>query len=250
MLHKSKLFFKRNSSTILTCLGAIGVVTTSIMAVKATPKAVMLLEELEREKEEELTVLETVVTAAPVYIPTVLVGASTIACIFGANVLNKRQQAAITSAYALLNSSYMDYKNKVVEVLGKEGHEEIQSEIAKDNYDGSIKVSENQELFYDAFSNRYFESTKYKVKEAQYYLNRDLVMRDYIYLNEWYNYLGLEEVAGGWDIGWCGSVCYEMYWQMWVDFSHKKTVMDDGLECTVIDFWQAPIPVEEFEDYF
>lgn len=250
MLHKSKLFFKRNSSTILTCIGAVGVVTTTIMAVKATPKAVMLLEELEREKEEELTVLETVVVAAPVYIPTVLVGASTIACIFGANVLNKRQQAAITSAYALLNSSYMEYKNKVVDILGEEGHNEIQAEIAKDNYDDSVPVSEGKELFYDAYSQRYFESTKYAVKEAQYQLNRDLIMRDYIYLNEWYDYLDLEHVDGGWDAGWCSAICYEAYWQMWLDFSSHKTTLEDGRECTVIDFFQPPILVADFEDYF
>ena len=250
MLYKSKLFLKRNSSTILTCLGAVGAITTTIMAVKATPKALTLLEEAEREKEERLTKLETVVVAAPVYIPSVLVGASTLACVFGANILNKRQQAAITSAYALLNTSYMEYKDKVAEILGKEGHEEIQAEIAKDNYDGSIDVIDGNELFYDAFSGRYFKSTKHKVQEAEYYLNRDLVMRDYIYLNEWYDYLGLPQVDGGWDVGWCGSVCYEAYWQMWVDFSHKKTVLDDGLECTVVDFWQAPMAVADFEDYF
>lgn len=250
MLHKSKLFLKRNSSTILTCLGAIGVVTTTVMAVKATPKAVMLLEEAEREKEEKLTKFETVVVAGPAYIPSVVVGVSTLACIFGANTLNKRQQASITSAYALLNTSYREYKNKVVEMLGEEANGEIQAEIAKDNYKENIEVSEGKELFYDAYSDRYFESTKYKVKEAQYQLNRDLIMRDYIYLNEWYDYLDLEHVDGGWDAGWCSAVCYEAYWQMWLDFSHYKTTLDDGRECTVIDFWQPPILVADFEDYF
>lgn len=250
MLHKTTLFFKRNASTILTCIGGVGVVTTSIMAVKATPKAVMLLEEAEREKEEKLTKLETAIVAAPVYIPSVLVGVSTIACIFGANMLNKRQQAAITSAYALLNTSYAEYKNKVIEMVGEEGHAEIQAEIAKDNYDENIKVSEGSELFYDTYSGRYFESTKYKVKEAQYQLNRDLIMRDYIYLNEWYDYLDLEHVDGGWDAGWCSAICYDMYWQLWLDFSHSKTILDDGRECTIIDFFQPPILVEDFEDYF
>ena len=251
MLHKSKLFLKRNSSTILTCLGAAGVITTTIMAVKATPKALVLLEEAEREKEERLTKLETAVVAAPVYIPTALVGVSTIACLFGANMLNKRQQAALTSAYALLHTSYKEYKDKVLEVLGEEGNAEIQSEIAKDNYKGAdVGVTEGKELFYDAYSGRYFESTKYDVKEAQYQLNRDLIMRDYIYLNEWYDYLGLERVDGGWDSGWCGSVCYEAYWQMWLDFSSQKTVLEDGRECTIIDFWQAPLLVKDFEEYF
>lgn len=83
---------------------------TAVMAVKATPKALRLIEEAEKEKGKKLTKTETVKVAWTPYIPTVLVGASTIACIFGANVLNKRRQAALMSAYALLDSSYKEYK--------------------------------------------------------------------------------------------------------------------------------------------
>ena len=43
-----RLFAKRNASTVLTCLVGIGVVATSIMAVKSTPKAFKLIEEAER----------------------------------------------------------------------------------------------------------------------------------------------------------------------------------------------------------
>ena len=42
-------FLKRNASTILTCVGAVGVVATSVMAVKATPKALILLEKAKGE---------------------------------------------------------------------------------------------------------------------------------------------------------------------------------------------------------
>ncbi len=251
MLHKTKMYFKRNGSTILSYIGVAGVIGTTILAVKATPKAVLLLEEAKEEKGEELTKTETMLVAAPAYIPTVVMGTSTIACVLGATILNKRQQAALTSAYALLHTSYKEYKDKVVDILGKEANEEIQTEIAKDKYkETEIAVTEGKELFYDSYSDRYFESTKYAVKEAQYQLNRDLIMRDYIYLNEWYDYLDLEHVDGGWDAGWCGAVCYEAYWQMWLDFSTYKTTLDDGRECTVIDFWQPPILVEDFEDYF
>ena len=44
LLNSSKLFLRRNSPTILTFLGAAGVVATSIAAAKATPKAMALLE--------------------------------------------------------------------------------------------------------------------------------------------------------------------------------------------------------------
>ena len=56
----ARLFVKRNASTILTCLGGVGVVATSVMAVKETPKAIRLIEEAEKEKGEELTKCEKV----------------------------------------------------------------------------------------------------------------------------------------------------------------------------------------------
>ena len=87
LLNNVERFLKRNSSTILTVIGATGMVATTVLAVSATPKVMRLLEEAEKEKGEELTMLETVCTAAPSYIPAAAVGVSTIACIFGANVL-------------------------------------------------------------------------------------------------------------------------------------------------------------------
>lgn len=150
------------ASTILTCLGAIGIVTTSIMAAKATPKAVELLNTAKEEKGDDLTKLETVKVAAPAYIPTVVMGLSTIACIFGANVLTKKSQASITSAYALLNTTYREYTNKVKELYGDEADREIKSEIAKDNYDESIDkdlLSNDEFLFYDFNSHQYFSAT-------------------------------------------------------------------------------------------
>lgn len=94
------------SPTILTIIASVGVVTTTIMAVRATPKAVKMLEEAESEKGEYLTKLEIIRAAGPIYIPSVLLGVSTIACIFGANALNQKKQTSLMSAYAMLNESY------------------------------------------------------------------------------------------------------------------------------------------------
>lgn len=59
LLAKSEIFFKKNSSTILTYIGAIGVAATAVMAVKETPKAIAMLDKAKEEKGEELTKLET-----------------------------------------------------------------------------------------------------------------------------------------------------------------------------------------------
>ena len=131
----NKRFWKRNGSTILTCVGGVGVVTTSIMAAKATPKALQLLEQAEEEKGENLTKMEKVKVAGPAYIPTILVGAGTVACIFGAHTLSKRQQAAFMSTYALLDAKFKDYKSKTEELYGKDATHKIKEAVANDKYE-------------------------------------------------------------------------------------------------------------------
>lgn len=242
LLNHAKVFWKRNGSTVLTCVGGIGVVATSVMAVKATPKALYLLEEAKKEKGEELTKTETILAAGPAYVPSVLVGVSTIACIFGANVLNKRQQAALMSAYALLDNSFKDYKDKVEELYGEAANIRIREEIAKDKYeDRDISDDDNKQLFYDDFSGRYFESTMENVIKAEYEINRKISLWGGADLNEFYEALDIPAVDYGKFLGWSSGGLMEMTWSDWLDFSHEKVTMDDGLECHIITMSVEPM---------
>ena len=249
LLGKSQRFLKRNGSTILTCVSVVGVVATAVTAVKATPKALMLLEKAKEEKGEELTKLEVVKIAGPAYIPSVVIGASTIACMFGANILNQRGQASLMSAYALANQGYKDYRKKVDDIYGEEAGGQVRAAIAKDKYkeEPRHELEGNERLYYDFHSGRYFEATPAMVKTAEYELNRKLMMDDCAYLNEWYCLLDMPGLEHGLDFGWSTCANSDMYWQTWVDFHHEKVVMDDGLECIIISFMQEPYP--DFEDY-
>ena len=249
LLNNSKRFIKRNAPTILTVAGGVGVVATSVIAVKATSKALTLLKEAEKEKGEELTLTEKVVVAGPSYIPSVLVGASTIACIFGANILNKHQQAALMSAYAFLDNSYKEYRKKVSELYGEEADDNVRTEISKDKYDKADIPKDNGDmLFFDEFSGGFFRSTMEKVLRAQNLVNRDLVMQYYCTLNDYYGYLGLPKVEEGYDIGWSTTMNEQAYWQEWVDFSNEKTYANDGTEYYIIRMFQEPmIGFEDFD---
>ena len=79
LVKRSKVFIKRNGSTILTVAGGIGAVATTVMAVQATPKALRTIEAVEEVKGEKLTNLEIIQVAGPIYIPTVLMGVGTLA---------------------------------------------------------------------------------------------------------------------------------------------------------------------------
>ena len=239
---QSKLFFKRNAPTILTMVGGVGLVLTAIAAVKDTPKALKRIEQARAEKGEELTKLETMVTATPAYIPTLIAGTATLACMFGANTLNKRKQASLVSAYALLDNSYKTYRQKVEETYGDGTDKHIRQDMAKDVYEKEdITVESGKQLFYDDISMRYFESTMEDVIRAEYLLNRRLSMSNYVCLNEFYDLLKIPDIDGGDELGWSAYDMSAMYWNPWIEFDHEKVVMDDGLECYVITITTEPI---------
>lgn len=247
---KAELYLKKNAPTILTCVGAVGVVATTVAAVKATPKAIDILKREKEEKGEELTKLEVAKYAAPVYIPTMLLGAGTIACIFGANMLNKQKQASLMSAYALLDRSYKDYRNKVEEMYGDGTNSEIRGELAKDKYDKDDIIDEDEDdgkiLFYDEFSQRYYRATSETVLRAEYEINKQLSDYGSAYLNDYYDLLGIDRVDYGDHLGWSSAQMYETFWDSWLHFHKTKVVMDDGLECWIINFTE---PFVNFADY-
>ena len=248
LLKRSTQFVKKNASTILTCVGSVGVVTTTVLAVKATPKAMRLLEEAKNEKEEPLTVMDKIVIAGPSYIPAVIMGVTTIACIFGANALNKRQQASLMSAYALLDKSYKDYKKKVSELYGEDADKNVRTELAKDVYeDSDVEYEDNKLLFYDEYSQQYFNATMEDVLTAEYVLNRDFAYHGYAVLNEFYDLLKLPRTDYGDVLGWNASMLYECHWYSWIEFNHRKVEMEDGMECYILEIVTDPVP--DFEDY-
>lgn len=248
LVGKTKWFLKRNGSTILIIGGAVGVIATAVVAVKETPKALYLLEQAKKEKGEDLTKFEKVKVAGPVYIPSIILGASTIACIFGANVLNKRQQAAMTSAYALLDSSYKEYKKKVKEMYGEDADTLVRNSIAKDKYEEANieRIPEDEEddekrLFYDEFSEQYFRATTAEVLKAEYEVNREMATQGGVALNRFYELLDIDKMKISDDIGWSLGTLSDLYWAFWIEFDHEKVIMDDDMECTIIRLRYEPV---------
>lgn len=239
----TKRFLTRNSSTILTCVGAVGVVITAVTAAKATPKAMAVLSELEQDS--ELTATEKIKAVAPAYIPTALIGASTIACIFGANALNKRQQAALTSAYALLDTSYREYRGKVREIFAEEGERRVVEAIAESQYSEQniLEANDGRLLFFDFYSLQFFRSTMEEVERVEKYMNDTLKSQGYVPLGEFYNKLGIPNWDVDWSIGW-SKYAGDLYGYDHIEFDHCVSTMDNDETCYAIRF-----PFEPTEDY-
>lgn len=237
---KIRLYLQRNSPTIVSCIGAVGVVATTIAAVKATPKALLLIENekayINKQLEEggwqtrvdKLTTVETIKATWKCYIPTAIIGLSTIICIFGANALNKRQQAAITSAYMLLDNTYKQYKEKVSKLLGDNADTMVKKSIIEDQYSEIT-------LFYEYHYGEFFERRKADVLNAEYQLNLKFASQGYACLNDFFELLGLPITQEGEVIGWSTQEGYSA-----IDFEHQLLELDDGMECTIINLPISP----------
>lgn len=237
---------KISKSTILTVAASMGVIATTVAAIRATPKAVRLLKEAELEKGESLTKLEIVRVSAPTYMPSILLGVSTIVCIFEANALNQRKQVSLMSAYAMLNESYKQYRKSAGMVYGEDADDKIHAEMAKDAmvascdwgyqiYNMDMDPESERLLFYDLSSKKYFRTTMAAVLNAQYHTNRNLALRGDCTLNEYLSFLGVDGIDGGERVGWDISYMIEELDCYWLDFDNYKATLEDGVECIIID---------------
>lgn len=255
--HKAEKSLKKNSPTILSCIAVVGVVTSTVLAIKATPKALQAIENATDEKGDELTKREIIQVAARSYIPTAITCVSTIVCILGANVLNKRQQASLISAYALLDDTFKKYRKAAVSVYGEDADSKIKDQMAEqvwicpngyNVYDPDMDYDSEKFLFYDFISQRYFNATLPAVLNAQYHINRNLQLRGEVSINELYSFLGIEPVTGGDDIGWNMDYMLTEIGSLWLDFDNKRTELEDGMECCIISPFIDPLPFSVIEE--
>lgn len=237
---------RRAAPTILSIGAVVGVIGTVVVTSKAAPEALLQIETDSGLKHDgdphAYTKREAVVSAWPYYIPVVVASSATIACILCSNSISRKQQASLAAAYLALSSSYKDYRDRVIELFGKEDEELVRSSLAKDNYEKYKYVpDEDKELFYfegivsseNTFVDGYFESTKAEVQNAFYHFNRNFVLKGYGTLNELLGFLNLEPVKYGNEIGWSIDLGTEDGYE-WVDYDILPSEVADGLVCNIV----------------
>ena len=115
-----KRYVKSHKSLFLSLAASTGVVLTGIFAGTGAIKANKIIKSEEKKAEignVELTKTDIFLLTWKCYIPAVASGVGSIVCIFGLNVLNKKQQEQLISAYALLNNTYHEYRKQVMKKL-------------------------------------------------------------------------------------------------------------------------------------
>lgn len=231
---------KKHSPEILTGIGIAGMVTTTVMAVKATPKALILIEDKKDELErDDLTALEIIKVTWPCYIPSAVIGSISIFCLIGASSTNLRRNAALATAYTLSESTLKEYQDKVVEAIGEKKEQSIRDSVAKDKVENNpvrevIITDKGNTVCYDAISGRYFKSNIDKLKKAENELNRQMRDEMYVTLNEFYDEIGLDHIKVGDDLGWNIDKGY-------IELQFTSHLDQNGTPCLVIDYRVAPV---------
>lgn len=238
-----KMSASKHSPEILIGFGVAGFVTTTVLAVKATPKAMQLLDEAKKENDvDKLLPLEVVKVAWKPYIPAAVTGVVSIACIIGANSVNAKRNAALATAYQLSTAALNEYKDKVIETIGEKKEQSIREKISKDRIEKN-PVSNNtvyvtgdgDSLFLEPISKRYFKSDIERVRSVINTLNETMYNDPFgnISLSDFYDDIGLERTDISNDIGWNienGSIKVEFH----------PAMSDNGKPCLALYYTTAP----------
>lgn len=237
------------SPGILTGIGITGMIGATFMAVKATPKALYLIDAKKEESEvEELTPVETIKTCWKCYIPATLTTVVSAACLIGASTVSAKRNAALVTAYSISEAALREYQEKVVEVVGEKKEKAVRDAVAKNQIERDpvtksevvIIDSNSNTLCYEPLSGRYFKSTIDKIKKAEIKLDRQMIQEMYVSLNDFYWEIGLDGTDLGDKMGWNLSKGY-------MDLSFSSQLADDGTPCAVIVYGIPP--VYDYQNY-
>lgn len=152
---KAKFKLGKHSPEILMAVGAVGAVTSAVMACKATLKvndilaahqsSVATIHDVqdgkaeikegavytEEDAKKDLTAVyvQTGLKIAKLYAPAVILGTLSLGCMVGSNRILQKRNAALTAAYVTLDKAFKDYKGRVSERFGDRVQDELERGI-------------------------------------------------------------------------------------------------------------------------
>lgn len=260
IVKKATHLVEDNSTTILTGIGVAGTITTAVLSGRAGFKAATILHKealnrpIERDDDEtpinvgndfaglpDISTREKIWLTGAQFVPAVGMGVLTVSAIIFANRLSAKETAAMAAAYSLSDKTFQEYKEKVQEKLGQNKETALRDEIAQDRVNANPPDSRNiiitgsgEVLCYDTLTDRYFESTVEKIKQAENAVNLEIVNADAVPLSRFYDHIGLMPTPFTEDVGFnIDNRC---------DVQISATMSKDNRPCMAIDFASWPKP--------
>ena len=166
-LHKTGFKLKKYSPEILAVSGVIGIVTSAVMACKATTKVSAILEESkatidaihdcqenpelveegkytddDAKKDLAITYVQTGVKLVKLYAPSVILGTLSITSMLASNNILRKRNAALAAAYATIDGSFKKYRERVIERFGETVDKELKYGVKKQKIEEIVKDPE------------------------------------------------------------------------------------------------------------
>lgn len=267
-------FLKAHGSLILTILSGFGLVATVVETAKVAPKAEKdlreelhwqthfrvdeLMEEAEAnghdpdnwtddehaelydraEQETKLTIWDKIDVAGPHYIPVILLGLGTMACMAGAHILSVKQQASLLAAYGLLQKQFSAYRGEIREKYGEEADHEAyilsqkRIECLQNEVEQLKKLKGYATFGIATVPGLIFRANMAQIENAFLHFNRNLTLRGYACVKELHDMIGLPDVSPvlspDEDYGWNEYMNQVNYEGAMIDFQMKDVVAYDG----------------------
>lgn len=236
LVKSAKVMATKHAPELLTGIGVAGMLATTVLAVRATPKALELIEEKKKQDwVEKLTPVETVKAAWKPYIPAAVTCVASVSCIVGASSVNVKRNAALAAAYTLSETALKEYRDKVVETIGEKREQNVRDKVSKEQVE-KHPVSQSEVIFtdkgkslcFDPYSARYFTNDIETIRRAANNLNEQMLnsITGYASLSDFYDEIGLPHTDISDEIGWNTSNLLKL------DISSHVT--DDGRPAIVV----------------
>lgn len=210
-LNNGAKLFQRNSPEILSAFGVVGIGATAYLTAKASFTAARMIDEEESANGTAETSTERFKERTKLvwklYIPAAISGGVSAFCIVNANHVSGKRIAAAASAYSMTERAFSDYREKVVEQIGKNKEQKIRDEIVQKKIEDTppknvVVLGNGHVLCCELYTGRYFKSDMETLKKAQNEINYKVNNELYVRLDEFYDLIGLEQTSMSTSFGW------------------------------------------------
>lgn len=229
IIGKLRFSISKNAPSILTGIGAVGIIATAYFSGKAAVKTNELKKRIKWKDYSKAEDRKLVAEIVCCYTPVVIIGGVTIASVLCSNGINTRRFQAVCKAYHQASDRYSVYKMATAAIAGKDISEKIDQRISKfETWSDEKKPADDKILFVDNFSQQRFWSTELDILNAQYHYNRNFQIRDWASINELYDFYGIDHIE---DVDIRGFDRYELeseWGYKTIDFENQRHEEEDG----------------------
>ena len=167
-LHKVGFKFKKHSPEILVVAGVVGIITSTVMACRATTKVSEIVDETKEtidtihdcvgkglhtsdgeeytqeiaNKDLAIVYAQTGWKLVKLYGPSVALGVASIGCMVGSNRILRKRNIALAAAFKAVDTSFKEYRGRVIDRFGKEMDRELRFGIKAKEIEETV-VDEN-----------------------------------------------------------------------------------------------------------